>query len=568
MAQSSSETTSAPSLRICGFGLLIACLLLGFYCGELNKRFYQHHHPFYDSLSYNEKMFRVMTVSRESGFASSLEDACFTNNTNALPFIIGAAIAPIVRPSRIVGIWIQTGLLYLFLLSLLVYLVRIRRVKPTTALAGCLAFLAAKCLFFSNGGLSDFRMDLGLYLGFGMTCVWYLASMARPTISHFLLLGVSASIVCLFRATAPIYLLFSLGPLCAIELIVADKRRQKLMGLVGSTLIVVALAGWFFVINFDFLKYYYVDWNTDANAKIPFHEALGHWKLAQRSVGDPLFLVILCWGIGTMLVTREMESIGTWVSRAWSSRDIDWRIGWLAISPVVLMVARRAGLNAFVCMPAVFGLVLFFTLPCISQMDRLADKRLTRFCWIVLIVGMLLVMSSGWRRHTSYGFNTMAAHHQLIDQMLEDAKLQSAKQLRFGVMHLSDLNSSSLYSTLLFDRPDANPNLQSVEIACVEIIRIHTFSRPAATDWRLLKGDTDEDKISLLLVDANSRIDYLILPDEKTAAEVEIRVAQNHINRYLVTLRNQIVENESWVRVGNPVPTDEQETVEIYRKVR
>jgi hypothetical protein len=60
----------------------------------------------------------------------------------------------------------------------------------------------------------------------------------------------------------------------------------------------------------------------------------------------------------------------------------------------------------------------------------------------------------------------------------------------------------------------------------------------------------------------------LILPDEKTAAEVEIRVAQNYINRYLVTMRKQIVENESWVRVGNPVPTDEKETVEIYRKIR
>lgn len=568
MDHSASETPSKPRTGLCALGLLIACVLLGFFSCELNRQLYQHHHPFYDSLSYHEKMFRVMTISRDSGFIVSLKTACLQNNTNALPFIIGAAIAPVVSPSRLVGIWIQTGLLYLFLLCLLVYLVKIRELKPTIALSGCLAFLAAKCLFFSNGGLADFRMDLSLYFGFGMTCVWYLTAMARPTKTHFLLLGVSASIACLVRATAPIYLLFSLAPLCAIELIVADKRRQKLFGLVGATIVVIALAGWFFVINFEFLKFYYLVWNTDANAKIPFDEALHHWRLAQRSVGEPLMLLILCWGLGLVVVTRRQESIGKWISRAWSSRDIDWRIAWLALSPVVLMVARRAGLNPFVCMPAVFGLVLFFTLPCMSQLDRLSNKRLNQFCWTALLVCLVIAMSRGWKRHTSDGFNTMAAHNQLIDTMLSDAILRSTDQFQYGVMHLTNLNSNSLYSTLLFDRQDASPSLQGVEIDGVQIKRIQTFTRPAAADWRLLKGNTDDEKIAGLLVDANNRIDYLILPDEQTATEVETTVAQNYINRYLVTLRQQIVDDESWVRVGKPIRTDDQEIVEIYRKVR
>ena len=61
--------------------LLVACVLTGSYCCELNRRLYQHHQPFYDSLSYNEKLFRVMTISRDSGFVKSLETACFANNT-------------------------------------------------------------------------------------------------------------------------------------------------------------------------------------------------------------------------------------------------------------------------------------------------------------------------------------------------------------------------------------------------------------------------------------------------------------------------------------------------------
>ncbi len=509
-----------------------------------------------------------MTISRETGFSAALETACFSNNTNALPFVIGAAIAPLVAPSRFVGVWIQAGLLYLFVLSLLVYLVRIRRLKPATALAGCFAFLATKCLYFSNGGLSDFRMDLSLYLGFAMTCVWYLTCMARPTVAHFLLFGVAASITCLFRATAPIYLLFSLAPLCLIELIVKDKRRQKLTGIAVATLVVTALAGWFYVLNFEFLKYYYFEWNTDANAKIPLSDALRHWNLAQRSVGEAATLLMVSWIIGVMVVTRRRESITSWVSRAWRFRELDWRIGWLAMSPIVLLVARRAGLNPFVCMPAVFGLMLFFALPCMHQMDWLANRKLSRFCQTMLIVCLMIALARGWKRHTVSEFNTMAAHRQLVDNMLQDARLRHAVQLNFGVMHLTDLNANSLYSMLLFDRRDAIPGLDGVTIGGVKIRRVATFMRPAAADWRGLEGETDDQKLTVLLEEAKARMDYLILPDEKTAAELETTAAHNYINRYLVPLRNRVITDPTWVQVGEPVPTDDKEVVEIYRHNR
>ena len=175
-------------------------------------------------------------------------------------------MAPVVEPSRMVGVWIQTGLLYLFLASLLYFLIRVKRLSVNSALMGCLAFLGTKCLYFSNGGLSDFRMDLSLYLGFGMTCVWYLASMKSLMRWHFVMLGVSAAICCLFRATAPIYFLFTLCPLYFLELIRSDGRKEKLTGILVSFGVVLVLAGWFYFFNFEFLKFYYFDWNTDANA--------------------------------------------------------------------------------------------------------------------------------------------------------------------------------------------------------------------------------------------------------------------------------------------------------------
>ncbi len=557
--------------------LLVACVLTGSYCCELNRRLYQHHQPFYDSLSYNEKLFRVMTISRDSGFVKSLETACFANNTNCLPFLIAAAIAPVVSPSRVVGIWIQTGLLYLFLLSLFYFLVRIKRVRARSALAGCLVFLGAKCLFLYNGGLSDFRMDLSLYLGFAMTCTWYLTSMSKPTKKHFLLLGVSASICCLFRATAPIYLVFALAPVCLVDLFSSKERKSKLVGLGLAVATVVLLAGWFFVVNFEFLKFYYVDWNTDANAKIPLAAAMQHLNLTRRSIGEPLILMIVCWLAAAFWHTFDsgksttpgQNAIANWLARALREREIDWRIAWIGMAPVVMMIARRAGLNPFVTMPCVFGLVLFFTLPVLKQIDRLKVRNLTVFCWAIMVICVGMAVSRGYVRHSpNKRFDTMAMNHQLIDTMLADAKERGREKVAFGVMHLTDLDSNTLYSTLLFDRADGTPELDGVTIGEIKIKRIATFAQPAKADWRILRGETDDEKIAGLILDANNRMGYLVLPDKETAVLLETIAAHNYINRYLVKLRERIVQDDSWVKVGPSVRTNEMETVEIYRKSR
>ena len=285
--------------------LFLACLLVGLFCCKLNLQLYQHQAPFYDSLSYNDRLFRVMTKAREVSFTESLKAACNANSTNCFPFIVAAVIAPLVEPSRLVGIWIQVGLLYFFLVSLFYYLSRVRRLSESSSVAACLAFLAIKCLYFDNGGLSDFRMDLSLFLGCAVTSVWFLTSMATGKKRHFVLMGIAASVCCLSRATAPIYLVFALAPLFAVELFKRSQRIEKIAGVIWATCVVVLLSGWFYALNFEYLKYYYFDWNTDANAKIPLVEALNHWKYAQRSVGGPFALMIICWGTAVLVRTSK-----------------------------------------------------------------------------------------------------------------------------------------------------------------------------------------------------------------------------------------------------------------------
>ncbi len=547
--------------------LLLSCYFLGMYCCELNRQLYQHQSPTYDSLSYNEKLFRVMTISRSQGLAESMKDACFSGNTNCLPFVIAAIVAPLVEPSRMVGIWIQTALLLLFLASLFHYLSTIRKLSTSSALAGCIVYLAASCIYFENGGLSDFRMDLSLFFGFGLTAVWYLSSMDRPADWKFVLLGTSATLCCLFRATAPVYLIISFCPLIAVCLFTSSSRATKLRGIVIATTIAVVLSGWFYILNFEYLRYYYVDWNTDANAKLPLSSALKHFKRAHQNVGEPILLLLACWWVGILMRVGKTQSLIGWIGSLIRDRDIDFRIGWLAIAAVSMLVARRAGLNPFVSMPAVFGMVLFLALPCLKQFDKLKDSRLTFFSWVILLICVGIACGRGWHRHAPDDFCRMKANHLVIDTMVNNAQLRNKKELRYGTVQITDFDSNVLYSVLLFDRTNSQPQLDGVIVNGIHVQRLQTFSRPAESDWAQLAGETDEAKISELVSEASAEIDYLIVPDKASAKSIPIKRGSIVINNHLTRIREQIVNNESWALVKSGIQVNKDEFVEIYRNL-
>lgn len=545
---------------------LIGCVLLGLYCCELNQQLYQHKNPFFDSLSYYESLFRVMTVSGSEGFPRGLEEGCFNYTTVCLPFIFAAALGDWVEPSRFVGIWIQVTYLALFQISLFYYLTRIKKLQPPTAALGCLIFLATACLFFSNGGISDFRMDLGLCLTYGITVCWYLSAMAKPNLSHFSLLGIAAAVCCLSRATAPIYLVASLAPLVFIELFPADKRKAKLIGLTVAAATTVALAGWFFVLNFDYLYYYYAVWNTDANAKIPWNEAFLHLKLTQRCLGDPLIYLIVILQAGVGMTAIFHHRLWTVTKAAWQEGDIDWRIAWIGVSPIALMIARRAGLNPFVCMPAIIGLLLLFLIPILKNQDRLNDNRLTAFAWICLTLCLATTSFRGWEQHQPNSFNTMAAQQQLIDHIITDSMEQNLAQVNYAVMHTTDINTKSLKSILLFDRPDAAPNLNSVTLKQTQFIDHPIFSKYAAADWGTIPGNTDSEKLNHLFQLANERLNYLVLPDHQSCITIGQAVPQNCINRHLEALRIKVADG-NWKMIAGPVQTNETESTEIWRRI-
>ncbi|WP_144057614.1 ArnT family glycosyltransferase [Novipirellula maiorica] len=546
---------------------MVSCVALAMYCSRLNQELYQHKNPFYDSLSYNMHLFAIMETSHQRGLAAGWNRVMTSDSTLFLPFAIAASIGPWVEPSRMVPIWIQAGYLFGFLVSVFYYLVKIRDLKPTTALLGCCTFFTTSCIFMEVGGLSDFRADLLLCFGFGASALWFLSAMHRPTIGRFIACGIAVAICCLSRSTAPIYLVFSLAPLTVLFLLQREDRSKRIRGLILTSVIASVLSGWFYILNFDYLHYYYVVWNTDANAKLPLSEAVKHGEFAGRAIGAEALYLLGAWLICFVLFTRNRGILKPILDLTRDRSTPDWALLWIGLSPIVFLVARRAGLNPYVSMPAVIGLVLFAILPLLKAFERLNNVRLVACSWGLLAVAIGIASQRGWERHQPGGFNTMVAQQQIMDEILADSIANNLSDVRFGVSHLTDFNLWSLYSTVMFDREGVTSDEGKL---IYQDIRLHAnglLSLPAAAEWDEVPGESDSEKLQSLLEQCESTCDYVVVPDENTAAYVQQHFAFNYINRYASILRKEIV-NGNWERVSDPIQTNEKESVEIYRSRR
>ena len=354
---------------------LVVCSAIGAYAVCLNAHYCSSNQPFYDSLSYNDKLHRVMSVCRESGLPAAIKVAC-TNDTMCLPFVIASFLALVSAPSRMVGIWIQTGELMLLVWSLYYYFTRVRGLSASIAAFSIAPFLLLRCLYSYRGGLSDFRMDLGLMLLFSVTCCWYLIASATGRRLHFAIMGVACGLTCLSRGTAPIYFLVSLGPIALVESFLSRDRRAFVGGIVLATTIAGVVAGWFYVLNFRYLYYYYVIWNPDANAHLPIRQSLRHFRLLEHHFGAGLF----CAAIFQLIVATDVI-LRSPIPKSWKPRvrlpKLNWQAAWLALAPTAMLVAHGAGLNPFVCMPSLFGCLLFLLFP-LRRFDPSAVSRPAR----------------------------------------------------------------------------------------------------------------------------------------------------------------------------------------------
>ena len=88
------------------------------------------------------------------------------------------------------------------------------------------AFVLIAAAFDSNGGLSDFRMDLLQYLLFATVLATYLITRRRQALVWWALLGLTSGLLCLGRATSPVYIAPIFGVCSAVDLI-ANRQNYR-----------------------------------------------------------------------------------------------------------------------------------------------------------------------------------------------------------------------------------------------------------------------------------------------------------------------------------------------------
>jgi hypothetical protein len=550
------------------FALLLS-IIAGLAAIAANRLLYQSQAPFFDSVSYYDKLHQVMTAAREGGLLEGWRAVLRPDTTVCLPFLIAVPLAWVLPPCREIGLGIQTLELFLFFWSLDIGLRRLVSASLSVRRTCLLSFFALACLYYQNGGLSDFRMDLSLMLLYGCSSLWLMIALHDRQWASFFWLGLAIGAASLFRATAPVYFGFAFVPVAAHEVLLRSSQqgsKQDLVGkLVFSGLIAILTAGWYFLLNFDFLYYYYFVWNTDANARLPWGQAVGHFDMAKRAVGDVGLayfglLIVLGFLAWRRSLTNSLES-------AASIYRLDRRWLWLAIAPALLLVILRAGLNPFVSLPTAAGLFLLLVIWAAQWLAQLPRPH-ARLVWTCLLVTIAICGVRGWKKHQVSLNGSMASHLQVIDAIAEDSRIHANSQARYGMLQTTELNVVSLWSTLLFDDRRAEPGQYTVSVDGVDFLPDFVFSQLSDSDWENIPGSTDQEKLTQLVQAAGQRLDYVVVAEAESVSEIQHAKNAPVVNLHLPQLRATLLQSGQWRQVSESIETQPGRRYAVFRNLQ
>jgi hypothetical protein len=542
--------------------LLLYSVALGLFATHLNKLYYSNHGPFFDSVSYLEQLAWLIHAGRTLGVVDAVEMAA-SSSTVFLPFGAAAILSPLLPVSRAVGIWLQIPCVFLLLLSVWTYF-RVRHgAGPIFAAFLALPSAATSGIFLHNGGISDFRMDLYLYLLVGSASMWLLIALHRGRRSDWLICGLCCVLASLSRGTAVAYLTVIFVPLLSAHFLLRpDRRRQVAGGVVVISLTWIALAAWFYVLNFDSLRYYYFVWNTDANAKLPLSSALNHFRLAFDFAGASLVIVCFLVGTGNWLLSRFVQG-----RRDNFSPGACTEIAWVAIAPAGMLALRGAGLNPFVSMPSAFGIVLFplvlgGTWTGVSGVRATASSAL-------LLGACLFTAKSGLDEHRSpvaYCYSNKP--YKEILRILRENDRPTA--VRVNMIGAANVVPRAFRSFLIYDAkfaiaPDeflADPkgDLQ------VSVGNVRGTSTATSIEWAKMPGANDDEKALTLADQLVNRTEILLLPTAETAEYLSQNA--NYINRHVPRLRDALLKAGTWSTLAENLTFSDHEKYSLLLNLR
>lgn len=573
--------------------ITLLSIAMAVYASFLNQIFYTRYAPFFDSNSYQMTLLNVLAVSKENGLLPALSFAATRTGTVTLPFIQAVLMSPwIENPVRHITPFIILPWLLCFSLSLYIYFHRFLNQGFWMAITLTLPFISIFAFWFYNGGIVDFRMDILQYLLLSTAFIWYLASRYTTSYLSWVLMGLFLGLACLARATTPVFAILCLVPLILVRIIFySQRRRQTIIGSLLAILTCSIVAAWFFIVNYSDLYHYYAVWNIDANASLPLSRSVQHLGFAFRNIGHYALTASLILFFTRLFIHFRRQhnpeyGLSSFIpsSTSFFRYNVDWESLWLGSAPILFLVLRGAGLNPFVSMPAMFGIIMFLVSPGgVSQQQKLPIKPIFTEQSNVSFISYIVIFSifsastlSGLDHHVHPNqgrlFRAMAPQQSIIETIAQDAAARNVSETVYmSTTFLTSLNNSSLRNILAFDyHPQASPQRRNEWISKLQLppasYPAQTFNRvQSPSDWATVAGTTDQEKIAFLVDVANQSLDYAILPTEESFPVIGRINPHVIVNRYAEEIKTQLLETGSWTVISDSIQVDNSQFIRIYR---
>jgi hypothetical protein len=543
--------------------IILVVAALGYFCVDLNHEFYRRHGAFYDSLSYDQQLMRLMLAARASGPLSGLSGSM--PSTVLLPWIQAVLLAPFIDPSRAVGIWIQLSWIMVTAPVGYWYFLRVAHYGRAAALGCALMFYFASCTFYWNGGLSDFRMDYLQYVLFGLG--FYVYSLAREDgrILGWAAWGGAIALACLARSTTPVYVILVYVPFFLIDL---WRQRAAMIGVAfryaAAGLSCIALSGWFYWMNWQYLYSYYFIWNTDANAKLPLSQSWRHLANVGQHIG---------LGAATSCAAIFAFSIFVWAT---GGRRDRWNLRalWCGIAPVGYLILSGAGMNPFVSEVAVFGLMLFLLAPITAAEAAPLSRLRGGAIGTALLAVAAFGVDTGLESHTNDPDHVVSAWvpaRASLDHVsrciISDLRKRAPGERTFAALFTGSMSNDELTNTLVFDGswpvellPDGSLAV-SVEGSTLSPSRFNVGDATIPAQWANLPGADDTAKIELAAREQAAKSDYFIVASAGSRLPEYVTV-----NRYTDRIAAKLADDVYLRPLCRHVSMSETEFVDIYGK--
>lgn len=564
--------------RVAGvwFAIAVICLSVFFFACFLNWTLYQKQAPFFDSVRYYDRLYEVVSISGQSGIKAGIQSACLESSTICFPYLLGALAGLFTGPSRYVGVGIEVFYLGVFLISFSIYLRRVANAGTRCVIACLIPFLLLNALYRSTAGIADLRVDLPFALLYASIGCWWQVARAVPGAQKasdwdarsglpivnraVLMAGVLAGIACLTRALAPVYLVAGFFPVVVFQMLVQKNRLRLIAQTVVVVLVCCLISAWFYWVHFKFLRFYYLEWNTDANAGVPLLRSLKHGIAMLKSIG----------------VVPALFFAGLFVaSRTTATADRNSRPGllpgcgqfcWLATAPLLLLIISGSDINPFVSLPGALSLAVCLVAAQFSRIRWWAKTRPVNF-WLVNSLWLGMSAGLGFYDHSVRAQPTLSGHQQIVESIMQDGSRRGRRRVTCSVVSVGMLSTASLEGMFQYEYESRYVRPDTVVIDGVEYVVSHRFLLPAEANWNRLSGKSDIQKIQNLKAEADRDIDYLVLPTRASVPELQHRYSHVYGNRYCSELLTLFETNPQWQPVSGEIEVEPGVRYRVFNRI-